>query len=185
VEVLVAVDALETGTTRAAHVCWPAAPVLESAGSVTASDRRVRSFAPVLQPAAPGVGLAALAALHATLTGRAPLAMEEIRRAMAERHPAYAPLARLATGASFYWNDTAAGGELLFGERFATDDGRGQLLAPVLEPTLLARRAPTYSALDTWRDQERARLFGAHAPDASPEVEAERPRAETSARTSA
>lgn len=182
-EVLVAVDALETGTTRAAHVCWPAAPVLESAGTVTAADRRVRSFAPALRPAAPGAGLAALAGLHAALTGETPPAIDEIRGAMAGRHPAYAPVAALEIGSSFHWNDTSAGGEILFGERFATSDGLAHLRAPVLEPSLLARRAATYSAVDAWRDRERARLFGARGA-AVPEAKAEATPAEASARGS-
>jgi formate dehydrogenase major subunit len=162
-EVLVAIDALETGTTRAAHVCWPAAPVVESTGSVTAFDRRVRSFAPALRSAAPGAGLAAIAELLATVTGGPPPGLAAIRRAMVERHPAYAPIASLEPGGSFYWSDAPAGGELLYGERFGTADGRAHLRAPDLEPTLLVRRAPTYSATDAWLDRERARLFGADA----------------------
>jgi hypothetical protein len=106
------------------------------------------------------VGLPALAELLAAVTGGTPLGLEATRRAMVERHPAYAPMAAPETGASFYWNDTTAGGESLFGERFATDDGRAHLRAPLLEPTLLARRAARYSATEVWLERERARLFG-------------------------
>jgi hypothetical protein len=97
---------------------------------------------------------------------------------MVERHPAYAPIAEMETGASFFWNDTPAGGEILFREHFATADGRAILRAPLLESTLLAGRAATYSATDAWLDRERARLFG----PANVERSLENGRASTSGR---
>jgi predicted molibdopterin-dependent oxidoreductase YjgC len=174
VEALVAVDSLETGTTRAAHVAWPAAPVLEAAGSVTAFDRRVRCVAPALPPVAAGAGVAALAELRAAVTGGVPADLQAVRRAIAARHPSYAPIAALEAGASFHWNDTSAGGEALFAVRFPTADGRAWLHAPALTPALLARRAMTYSAVELWRERERVRLFArarAPVPGAALELE--------------
>ena len=119
-----AVDQFFSDTVQQASVGIPGTAYAESEGSVTSLERSVRAFAPVFAPKAGITGFEVLARMYAQATAGQVMDIRKVREAIAAEVPGYGPLAGLAAGSRFFWNETPQGGETLFSSRFLTKSGK-------------------------------------------------------------
>jgi formate dehydrogenase major subunit len=169
-DVVVAMDMFDTETSRAATVVLPGSGYAESAGSVTSVDRRVQAFAPAFRAPAGPTGVEVVAALYAAATGRPVPSLDEVRAEIAVFNPRYAPIARVGNRGGFCWNHPvprdpapagflADGAEPLFGDRFATPDGRAHLVYSAEPPGTSPREAISFSTIDAFFEHQSRRLL--------------------------
>jgi predicted molibdopterin-dependent oxidoreductase YjgC len=169
-DVVVAMDMFDTETSRAATVVLPGSGYAESAGSVTSLDRRVQAFVPAFSAPAGLTGVEVLAALYAAATGRPAPSLDDVRAEIAAFDPRYAPITRVGSQGGFCWNhpaprDPASAGvfadeaEPLFSGRFATPDGRAQLVYTAEPPNTSPRAAASFSTIDAFFERESRRLL--------------------------
>jgi len=106
---IVAMDVLETATTRKADVVLPATPLPETDGSVTSFDRKVQAFERVFNPLSGFLGREILELLLHEATGSRHVDLLELRIKMAGLNHRYQPLPKLEAGKSFVWGVSAEG----------------------------------------------------------------------------
>jgi predicted molibdopterin-dependent oxidoreductase YjgC len=168
-DIVVAMDMFDTETSRAATVVLPGSGYAEAAGSVTSLDRRVQAFAPAFPAPAGPTGVEVVAALYAAATGRPAPSLEEVRAEIAVFNPRYAPIAGIGTHGGFRWThpaprSPAQGGpaddaEPLFGDRFATPDGRAHLAYTAAPLSTSPREAISFSTIDAFFEHQSRRLL--------------------------
>lgn len=126
-ETLVAVDVVRTETVDRAHVVLPWAPFAECDGSTTAMDRTVRAFAATRPPVSGRTGLEVLGGLFRSSGQEALTTVAAVREKIAAAFSWFGPLVSLNAGQTFVWNDSDAGGDLLFANEFTHTDRKAHL----------------------------------------------------------
>jgi formate dehydrogenase major subunit len=159
IEFTVAMDLVETDSTRSADVVLPASAIAESEGSLTAFDRKVQAYTRVFEPPAGITGFKVLSQLQALFSGGSAPTLEQVRKLIAAASPRYQDITSIGSGGSTYASESGNGGELLFADRFLTSGGRGILAAPPMQPRVYAPQPWRFAAIDRhFEDRRRALL---------------------------
>lgn len=147
-EYVVALDMFETETVDSAHAALPASMYAESEGSVTAQDRRVQAFVRAFDPPAGKTGFEVLAALYAKASEGKEPSLEATRAEIAEANSRYKKIKEIGAGGSFYWNETAEGGAVLFATGFPTASGKAKFMVAEHPQKPMRRETLCFSQID-------------------------------------
>ncbi|HNR11919.1 MAG TPA: FAD-dependent oxidoreductase [Thermodesulfobacteriota bacterium] len=123
-EFVAVVDMFENETTGFAHVAIPGTAYAETEGCVTSQDRKVQAFTRIFEPPAGKTALEILAGLYAKVSGKTAPSIADVRSDIAGINPLYRKIVDIGEHGSFSWNETEAGGELLFATGFLTPSGK-------------------------------------------------------------
>ena len=160
---LVAMDVLETETTKEADVVIPASSLSESEGSVTSHDRKVQAFIRAFDPPSGQTGFHILSEFYARALDIKTPSIEEIRFEIAKLNPRYRKIGDIGQNGSFYWSDCEEESEILFSRGFSTKTKKAMFVIGKTKTTKSHKSVPTtFSSIEQYLERQIKQLHKIH-----------------------
>jgi len=120
-ELLIAMDLLETDTTRESDILLPASAQAETEGSITNSERKVRKFSRVFQPRSGKTSFDLLASLYAQVSNEVQPTLEDVRKEIASLSSSYDRLGSIEE------TEFCTGNDILYSNGYLSADEKAHL----------------------------------------------------------